>query len=274
MKDLGEYLVCPRCREALDKKDGGYFCGSCGASFGTFSGVLDIVGGEPFERPPYYGDLEYLEGMRKISSLHDQHYDAKSLSGKIERYFKAGTMKMVVDPRPPLVDVGCGSGTAFGFLGEHKEIIGLDISKDLLADCAGKFPDANLIRCDIQHSPFVDGVFETMFCLFTLEHVFELDAFLKGMWRMLSPEGRLYVAIPAEGGLLWSCLRLAAHVKYSKTLGINYRKVASMEHCNTACAVESALKKHFLIEKSRLLPFGFGGFNVNFAKIYRLRKRV
>lgn len=266
-------MVCPRCRKPLEEKGGAFSCDSCGA-FETFSGVLDMVGEERFERPPYYNDSDYFEGMRKISSLHAQHYDAKSLSGKLENYVKAELMKMVLDPKPPFVDVGCGLGMAFDYLGDHKEIIGLDISKDLLADCAKKFPDACLIRCNIQQSPFVDNAFKTMICIGTLEHVFELEAFLKGIWRMLSPEGRLYVEIPAEGGLLWSCLRLAAHVKYSRTLGINYRKVATMEHCNTACAVENALKKHFIIEKSRLLPFGFGGLHVNFAKIYRLRKRA
>ncbi len=270
-----ELLACPTCQQELSLEEASISCRTCGTIGQVTNGVLDFQSlNEPTPRPKIYDDPEYLAGLEKFPQLHELHYESNSLSGRLEGSFKSELMKLVEQPRRPFIDVGCATGSGFRQLGYPEATIGIDISLDLLTKCKASFPESDCVCCDITRAPFRRGSFETVFSMGSLEHIFYLEAFVGALEQLLSPSGRLYVMIPTEGGLTWRLLRNLAHLKYARTLEINYKHTVGIEHINDATTVENVLRKFFVIEKRRSFPLRFGGINFNFCLLYRLRRRL
>jgi SAM-dependent methyltransferase len=89
-----------------------------------------------------------------------------------------------------LLDVGCGSKPYRGLF-DVSEYIGMDIDTDAtrrrgLAD----------VFYDGHRFPFDDASFDAVLCNQVLEHVFEPDAFVAEIRRVLRPGGRLLLTVP------------------------------------------------------------------------------
>jgi len=192
----------------------------------------------------------------------------------LENYFKKELLKIIVNHQRPFFDIGCGTGTGFKHLGYPKEIVGIDIALDLITLCKKNFPEADCICCDITNPPLKKKSLKTVFSLETLEHIFYLERFIESIESLLSSDGFFYVLIPNEGGIAWRILRNIAHYKYSKDFNVNYKKMLTKVHCNTAYTIDNVLNKFFRIDLVRNIPWRLGGINLNFVKLYRLRKRV
>lgn len=271
---LKQILVCPRCHMELLLSNGDFECSVCGKVGKIEKGVLNFISPcEKSAQTAFYKNDEYKKGIRKLKEMHRLHYNSNSLSGRLEKYFKDELLKIVINPQRPFFDIGCGTGTGFRHFGYPEEIVGIDISLELLQICKESFPKADCICCDITHPPIRQNSLKTVFSIETLEHIFYLERFLESIERLLSSDGYFYVLIPTEGSLAWSLLRNLAHIKYSKALNINYKKVFKKEHCNKADTIDNALNKFFEIELVRNIPWRVGGNNLNLVKLYRLRKR-
>lgn len=273
-KSLKHALVCPNCHNELTNNGIDILCDSCGKVGSINDGVLNFI--SPTDKnvqPAFYNDDEYQRDIEKIRQVHNYHYNPDSIAGKLENYFKDELLKIVVNPQRPFFDIGCGTGTGFKHLGYPEEIIGIDVSFELMKACKSTYPEADCICCDIENAPLRKNSLKTIFSLATLEHVFYLERFLESIEKLLSSDGYFYVLIPAEGGLAWSILRNIAHFQYSRALNINYKKLLEKEHCNTAQAIHSALNKFFIIDLERKIPWRIGGNNLNLIRLYRLKKR-
>ncbi len=90
----------------------------------------------------------------------------------------------------PVLDVGCGS-KPYRALFKVASYVGLDIDSDLARrrGVADKLYDGNRF-------PFADGEFQGVLCNQVLEHVFQPDAFLEEIRRVLGPGGRLLLTVP------------------------------------------------------------------------------
>jgi len=222
----------------------------------------------------FYDDEDYMKGLQKEKERHYLHYNSGSLAGKLERYLKDELLKILINHERPFFDIGCGTGSGFKHLGYPQEIVGIDVSSELIESCKESFPEADCICCDITKPPFKKNSLKTVFSLETLEHIFHLERFIESIESLLSDDGFFYVLIPNEGGVAWSILRNMAHYKYSKVLNFNYKKNLAKVHCNTAYTIDNVLNKFFRIDLVRNIPWRFGGANLNLVTIYRLRKRV
>ena len=275
MKPHLDKLACPNCRAPLSSSELALLCGTCGQVAEYEDGVLNFL---PFqnrpESPKIYDDPEYIEATKALEVLHGIHYAKGSLSGWLEGIFKKWLLRHVEEAPRPILDIGCGAGNGFEQMGYPKAIVGVDVSLPFLKDCQSKFPSADTVCCDFVRAPFADSSFETITSMGALEHVFYLERMLHSVSRVLSDTGKFYVLIPCEGGLIWWLLRNVAHMKYANKLGVDYRKIASIEHINKAATIENALKKYFIAERSERRPFLVGGIAFNMAAIYVLRKRV
>jgi SAM-dependent methyltransferase len=89
-----------------------------------------------------------------------------------------------------LLDVGCGS-KPYRTLFSVDEYVGLDIDSDIARDSnnADYYYDGNAF-------PFDDAAFDSVVCNQVLEHVFNPDAFLQEINRVLKPEGKLLLTVP------------------------------------------------------------------------------
>ena len=90
----------------------------------------------------------------------------------------------------PLLDVGCGS-KPYRSLFAVESYVGLDIDSEVarLRGVADAFYDGNRF-------PFPDAQYQSVLCNQVLEHVFQPEAFVQEIWRVLQPGGKLLLTIP------------------------------------------------------------------------------
>jgi len=271
---LKDIVACPECIRKLDYDNELLSCSACGREFHVEDGILIFQPLKTVPTPRFYNNKEYRKLVANLPELHDDYYNRKSLSFKFEMKLKKDLMKLVVNPLPPSVDIGCGTGSGFDVLGPEQNIIGIDRDINLLRKCKNKYPESTIICCDMSSAPFMDNSFLNVFSFGTLEHVFYLESFLHSVERILHPDGYFYVAVPTEGGATWSLMRtIFTAPRYSRILNLNYKKALSIEHCNTIFTIDNSLRKFFMIDRRRLFPWRIGGSHFNLAVCYRLRKR-
>lgn len=272
---LKNILVCPQCSAEISFLKDNIICNSCGKVGEMKDAILNFnTNGMTKIESAFYDDEDYEKGVQKEKERYYLHYNSSSLQGKIENYFKDELLKIIINHERPFFDIGCGSGTGFKHLGYPKEIVGIDVSFNLMKSCKQSFPEADCICCDITHPPLRKNSLKTIFSLATLEHIFYLERFVESIESLLSSDGFFYVLIPNEGGFAWNILRNIAHYKYSKILKFNYKKNLAKVHCNTVYTIDNVLNKFFVIEQARNIPWRIGGANLNLVTLYRLRKRT
>jgi SAM-dependent methyltransferase len=75
-------------------------------------------------------------------------------------------------------------------------MVGGDYTMGLLLEARRHLPDANLVRMDAQHLPFLDGVFDAVLMLEMIYYVADQDAAFAEARRVLKPGGKLMVCMP------------------------------------------------------------------------------
>ena len=116
-----------------------------------------------------------------------------------------------------ILDAGCGTGALLDDLRSiGRTTVGLDFIRDSLAYCRTRNL-RNLTRGSADTLPFVDGAFEAVFSLDTIEHIRDDKGVLREIHRVLSDNGYCLITVPAFP-FLWSerDLRLHHHRRYRK----------------------------------------------------------
>jgi SAM-dependent methyltransferase len=104
------------------------------------------------------------------------------------------------------LDLGCGDGRLTGFL-RAGTMTAADTSGIVLRRAAARLPDAEVVLvAPDEPLPFVDGEFELVLCVETIEHVRDVQLFLSEVRRVLRPGGGLALTTPAHDRL--TALRL------------------------------------------------------------------
>ncbi len=92
--------------------------------------------------------------------------------------------------RGRVLDVGCGSRPYESLFGASKYVgLELDTPENRLANKADVFYDGTTL-------PFDAASFDAVVCNQVLEHVFEPDAFIREISRVLNSDGRLLLTVP------------------------------------------------------------------------------
>jgi len=98
--------------------------------------------------------------------------------------------------RPIILDVGCGTGANLELLARFGEVEGVDISDDALSFCRQR-GYTNVRRGAAQLLPFEDNVFDLVTALDVVEHLDDDLGSLREMRRVLKPNGRVLLFVPA-----------------------------------------------------------------------------
>jgi len=132
----------------------------------------------------------------KAAGFAEKISDAKySLGPEIERTSKKFTRAMVPDDRPlRILDVGCGTGLNAQELAQKgHRVIGVDISAVAIAEFRKKGFDG--CRCDIAGGvPFHEDSFDAVYASEVIEHLVDVEAFMKELYRVLRPRGQLVLS--------------------------------------------------------------------------------
>lgn len=98
--------------------------------------------------------------------------------------------------RPRILDVGCGTGANLEMLAEFGEAEGVDVSVDALAFCRARGL-RNVRQGAAEKLPYEDESFDLVTALDVVEHLDDDAAGLREMHRVLRPNGRALLFVPA-----------------------------------------------------------------------------
>ena len=118
-----------------------------------------------------------------------------------------------------VLDVGCGRGVNTSKLRRKtKRIIGLDLKNYVKKKYLSDF---KLVLGDGRKIPFKDKYFDFVTCWDVIEHIEEDELFLKEIYRVLKPGGRLLMSTPNKKRLSNRLIGLFKKIEYPYYLGAN-----------------------------------------------------
>lgn len=110
--------------------------------------------------------------------------------------------RLTREPRPRILDVGCGTGGLLADVGRTARAVGVDGSRLALGYCRRRGV-RDLACADAGRLPFRSGSFDVVMMFDVLEHYVDEVALLGDVRRLLRPAGVLVVSVPAFE-FLWS----------------------------------------------------------------------
>ncbi|RYG48337.1 class I SAM-dependent methyltransferase [bacterium] len=113
------------------------------------------------------------------------------------------------DPKPELLDLGCGPGALLSEMNAEAIVSGADFSSYALDFCRER-GILRLTRADAEALPFRKESFDLVTALDIFEHVEDDDAAFVEAFRVLKPGGALVLSVPAFRWL-WSPHDVALH---------------------------------------------------------------
>lgn len=118
--------------------------------------------------------------------------------------------------QPRILDIGCGTGANLELLSTFGEAAGVDVSEEALAFCRDRGLQ-NVRQGRAEQLPFHDNSFDLVTGLDVVEHLDDDLVGLKEMYRVLRPEGRALVFVPAFM-FLWGVQDDVSHHRRRYTL--------------------------------------------------------
>ncbi len=111
------------------------------------------------------------------------------------------TLNKYCKPGETVLDLGCGGGKFTAWMAEAGfEVQGMDISKKAVDMAQRSFPDGNFKILNPDGSiPAEDQSFGAVWCSEVIEHIVEVDDFLKEIRRVMKPGGILILTTPYHG---------------------------------------------------------------------------
>ncbi|MDP2905987.1 MAG: methyltransferase domain-containing protein [Candidatus Omnitrophota bacterium] len=105
------------------------------------------------------------------------------------------------------LDAGCGSGVAsYSFSKIDKtKVIAFDIGYECLKIARKNLEPLNncaLVQSSVERVPFKDGAFDFINCNGVLHHIPDINKALSEFFRVLKPQGLLFIGVYGRGGLM------------------------------------------------------------------------
>jgi hypothetical protein len=109
------------------------------------------------------------------------------------------------------------------------------------------------VYADVAHVPVTER-YARITSIATFEHLVDLTGTLRWCARLLSPNGKLRVAIPNEGHWPWSLAwRIGTGLEFRIRYGLDYGVLMRHEHLNTAAEIAAELRSTFRFVEERWL---------------------
>lgn len=115
----------------------------------------------------------------------------------LHRYEEAA--KLINKPNAKILDIACGSGFGSNYLAKlGYQVIGGDLSHDVVLDCSNKYKLDNLEfkQIDGTQIPFEDKFFDVVISFETIEHTTEFQKMLNEFKRVVKKDGIIILSTP------------------------------------------------------------------------------
>jgi len=141
-----------------------------------------------------------MDKSKKASSIYDKIAEpyAREFS-KPSEYIEEFLDLLPEDAK--ILDAGCGVGADAGFMAsEGFEVIGVDLSKEMLNIARQKFPQIDFKQQDIRKLDFPPNSFDGILASCSLIHIPKSDvpSLLESFHQILKKDGAIYIAL--QGG--------------------------------------------------------------------------
>ena len=105
------------------------------------------------------------------------------------------------EPRAQVLDAGCGNGVFTAFLSELGfDAKGIDISGTAIGKARQRYPGIRFEVASLEDGlPFKNEEFDVIWCTEVLEHLFDVEAALAEINRVLRANGKLVLTMPYHG---------------------------------------------------------------------------
>jgi ubiquinone/menaquinone biosynthesis C-methylase UbiE len=141
--------------------------------------------------------------LEKTYNAAADHYDHPALSFW-DRFGRRTVERMSLIPGMNVLDVCCGIGgsalPAAKRVGPTGSVIAVDLAQNLLTKGIKRAEELSLTniefrRADLEALPFSDQSFAAVICVFGIFFVPDLSRAVRGLWRLVRPDGLLAITI-------------------------------------------------------------------------------
>lgn len=170
------------------------------------------VGKFTIEDSAAHWDKMVLEGYDEINVRTDSYV----------RRFDDGFRMSEIQDGALVLDLGCGTGNGTLYWHERRQlnIVGLDISGEMLRVCAAKLEAAALpslvLRANGERLPFRDNTFDNIISFEALEHTPNPDLFITEAGRVLKRGGEILITTPNTNWEFIHWLAAVTHLHHSE----------------------------------------------------------
>jgi ubiquinone/menaquinone biosynthesis C-methylase UbiE len=181
--------------------------------------------------------------------------------GIVDRFNHTYAVKAAPADFTRTLEIGAGNGEHLKYeklsVDQKTNYFAVDIRENMVTELRAKFPDVNSIIGDCQGvMDFEDNYFDRILAIHVLEHLPNLPAAVKEMYRLCDKRrGVLSIVIPCEGSLAYSFARkISAQRVFQARYKQSYRWLIEREHINLPHEIFDELESYFSPVSSRYFP--------------------
>jgi len=183
--------------------------------------------------------------------------------GKIESFNHNFPVKHAQRSFRTTLEIGAG-------LGEHLQYEKLtdeqlseyycnEFRENMAAEIRRRYPAVKTVVGDCQQRmPFADEFFDRIVAVHVLEHLPNLPACIREVYRLINKRsGRFLVVIPTEGSPAYALARkISAERLWNKHFNVNYAEFYKREHINLPDEIQEELAPYFEVRERSFFPLG------------------
>jgi SAM-dependent methyltransferase len=163
-------------------------------------------------------------GKAANDTYWDQHW--KSESSKLKEQIKVkndrfiiGCTKKYLPPGTKIFEGGCGLGGKVSALHYHGyDAYGVDYAKETVKKVNQYAPELKIKVGDVRNLSFPDNFFDGYWSLGVIEHFYDgYEKIVSEMFRVLKPQGYLFLAVPVMSPLRKAKVRLKKYIEYKES---------------------------------------------------------
>lgn len=142
------------------------------------------------------------EYFNKIAPYYDEWYKTR-VGCYVDKTEKRLVFSMIKTKKGKALDLGCGTGNyTLELYKRGFEVVGVDISEEMLRIARKKLPNIKFIRADAYSLPFEENTFDLVLSITMFEFIHFPERVLKEIYRVLKPGGEVVIGT-MNGRSLW-----------------------------------------------------------------------
>ncbi|HEY2566570.1 MAG TPA: class I SAM-dependent methyltransferase [Candidatus Aquirickettsiella sp.] len=143
---------------------------------------------------------------------------------------------------------------------QRKNYVALELRANMAEQIKNNHPDIQVIVADCQQKiPVQDNEFERILAIHVLEHLPNLPAAIKEIYRVCHKKNGFFaVVIPCEKGMAYSFARkISAQRIFEKRYKQSYKWFIEREHVNVPKEIIEEITPYFKLESQKFFPFNW-----------------